>query len=66
MLQRKLAEIQNKWWNGPVEDPHIAGKYGLFYQAMRAVYGPSYQTLSPLRSSEVKKRLTDKASIVGR
>lgn len=44
MLQRKLAEIQNKWWNGPVEDPHIAGEYGLFYQAMRAVYGPSYQS----------------------
>ena len=44
MLLRKLAEIQNKWWNGPVEDPHIAGKYGLFYQAMRAVYGPSYQS----------------------
>ena len=44
MLQRKLAEIQNKWWNGPMEDPNIAGKYGLFYQAMRAVYGPSYQS----------------------
>lgn len=44
MLQRKLAEIQNKWWNGPVEDPYVAGKYGLFYQAMRAVYGPSYQS----------------------
>ena len=66
MLQRKLAEIQNKWWNGPVEDPHIAGKYGFFYQAMRAVYGPSYQTLSPLRISEVKKLLIGKASIEGR
>ena len=44
MPQCKLTEIQHKWWNDPAEDPDIAGKYGLFYQAMIAVYGPSYQS----------------------
>ena len=66
MLQRKLTEIQHikviEWPCGGSR--HC--KCSLFYQAMTAVYGPSYQTLSLLPISDDNKRLTDKASIVGR
>ncbi len=37
-----------------------------FYEALKAVYGPSYQILSPLRSADEKELLTEKDSILNR
>ena len=45
---------------------HMPTPGNLFYQALKAVYIPSYQTLSPLRSSDRKVLLTDKDSILDR
>lgn len=34
------------------------GDYSLFYQVFRAVYGPSYQTMSPLQS--LRQKIADR------
>ncbi|KAL8620826.1 hypothetical protein ACOMHN_033223 [Nucella lapillus] len=37
-----------------------------FYEALKAVYGPSHQVLGPLRSTDGQALLTDKVSILNR
>ena len=68
-LQRKLREIQNKWWTDLAEQTQCfadTGNTRAFYEALRAVYGPSHQTQAPLRSSDGSTLLTDKESILNR
>ncbi|RVE61997.1 hypothetical protein OJAV_G00176660 [Oryzias javanicus] len=45
--------------------PHTGDHRG-FYEALKAVYGPSHQTLSPLRSTDGQALLSDKVSILNR
>lgn len=40
--------------------------YRGFYETLRAVYGPSYQVQSRLRSADGQTMFTDKASILNR
>ena len=40
--------------------------YRGFYAALKAVYGPSHQVVSPLSSTDGQVLLTDKASILNR
>ena len=68
-LQRKLREIQNEWWTILAERTQLCadtGDYRGFYEALKAVYGPSHQVQSPLRSSDGQALLTDKTSILNR
>ena len=68
-LQRKLRVIQNEWWTILAEKTQLCadtGDYRGFYEALKAVYGPSHQVLSPLRSTDGQALLTDKVSILNR
>ncbi|XP_069771587.1 uncharacterized protein [Narcine bancroftii] len=68
-LQRKLREIQNEWWTSLAKRTKLSvdiGDFRGFYEALKAVYGPSPQVQSPLRSSDGKVLLSDKISIFNR
>jgi len=68
-LQSKLRIIQNKWWTNLAEKTQLCtdtGDYRGFYEALKAVYSPSHQVVSPLRSTDGQALLTDKASILNR
>lgn len=68
-LQRKLRGIQNDWWTRIAERTQLCTDtrdYRGFYETLRAVYGPSYQVQSPLRSPYGQTLFTDKASILNR
>ena len=58
-----------KWWTNIAEKTQLCadtGDYRGFYEALKAVYGPSHQVVSPLRSTDGQALLTDKASILNR
>ncbi|XP_078612812.1 uncharacterized protein LOC144882704 [Branchiostoma floridae x Branchiostoma japonicum] len=68
-LQRKLRIMQNQWWVNLAEKTQLCddtGDYRGYYEALKAVYGPSHQVTSPLRSADGKVLLTDKTSILNR
>lgn len=68
-LQRKFREIQNKWWECLARRTQLCadhGDYRGFYEALKAVYGPTHQVQSPLRSSDGQDLLTDNISILAR
>ena len=68
-LQRKLRVMQDTWWSDLAQKTQMyadQGDYAHFNQALRAIYGPTYQTLSPLRSADGKDLLTDKEAILAR
>ena len=61
--------MQNDWWTGPaVRTQRYAGMGDMraFYDALNAVYGPSDQIQSSLRSSDENALLTDKEAILQR
>ncbi|XP_076061594.1 uncharacterized protein LOC143037342 [Oratosquilla oratoria] len=60
---------QDEWWDSLARRAQLCadlGDYGGFYEALKAVYGPTYQVQSPLRSSDRQYLLTDKTSILTR
>ena len=68
-LQAKLRTMQNDWWTGLAErtqqyadmvDMHA------FYEALKAVYGPSHQIQAPIHSSDGSTLFTDKEAILQR
>lgn len=68
-LQRKLRVMQNEWWANLAKKTQLCadiGDYKGFYESLKAVYGPSYQVVSPLRSTDGQVLLTDKSSILNR
>ena len=68
-LQCKLREIQNEWWINLAMRTQLCadtGDYRGFYEALKAVYGPTHQAQNPLRSVDGQSLLTDKASILSR
>ena len=64
-LQCKLRNIQNEWWANLAERTQYCAVTD-DYRALTAVYGPSYQTKSPLRSADGKELLTENGSIINR
>ena len=68
-LQAKLRTTHNDWWTGLAE---VTQRYAdmrdmrTFYEALKAVYGPSHQIQAPLRSSDGSTLLTDKEAILQR
>ena len=68
-LQKKLREIQNDWWLALAQRTQRyadTGESRAFYEALRAVYGPSHQMQAPLRSADGSTLLTDKKDILNR
>lgn len=69
VLQCKLREIQNEWWNHLARGIQLCaetGDYGGFYEVFKTVDGLTHQIQSPLRSSDGQELLTDNASILCR
>ena len=69
ILQRKLRELQNDWWDCLAMETQLwadVRDYRGFYEALKAVYGPTHQIQSPLRSSDGQDLLTDNTSILAR
>ena len=61
--------MQNDWWTGLAERKQLYADMGDmrdFYEALKAVYGPSHQIQAPLRSSDGSTLLTDKEAILQR
>ena len=68
-LQTKLRTMQNDWWTRLAErTQRYADMVDMcaFYEALKAVYGPSHQIQAPLRSSDGSALLTDKEAILQR
>lgn len=68
-LQRKLRELKDTWWTNlakEIQQYADAGNYRRFYEALRAVYGPSSKAENPLRSADGTTLLTDRCSILER
>ena len=62
-LQAKLRTMQNNWWTGLAEKTQRYADMGdmrAFYEALKAVFGPSHQIQAPLRFSDRGTLLTDK------
>ena len=65
--QAKLRTTQNAWWTGLAERTQRYADMGdmrAFYEALKAVYGPSHQIQAPLCSSDGSTLLTDKEVIL--
>uniref|UniRef100_UPI003AF731A5 hypothetical protein n=1 Tax=Thiolapillus sp. TaxID=2017437 RepID=UPI003AF731A5 len=65
----KPRTAQNDWWTGLAERTQRYADMGdmrAFYEALKAVYGPSHQIQAPLRSSDGSTLLTDKEAILQR
>ena len=68
-LQTSLREIQNNWWMALAERTQIfadTGNARAFYEALRTVYGPTFQVQAPLRSSDGSCLLSAKEDILHR
>ena len=68
-LQAKLRIMQNDWWTGLAERTQRyadMGDMSAFYEALKAVYGPSHKIQGPLHSSDGSTPLTDKEAILRR
>ena len=66
-LQTKLRTTQNDWLTGLAERTQRYADMGdmrAFYEALKAVYGPSHQIQAPLRSSDGSTMLADKEAIL--
>ena len=61
--------MQNDWWTALPERTQrcadVADMYA-FYEALKAVYGPSHQIQAHLRSSDGSTQVTDKEALLQR
>ena len=61
--------MQNDWWIALAERTQCYADMGdmrAFFEALKAVYGPSHQIQAPLRSSDESTLLTNKEAILQR
>ena len=61
--------MQNDWWEEMADTTQLYGDLGLtrsFFEALKAIYGPSYQTQAPVLSADRTTLHTDKESIITR
>ena len=67
-LQAELRTMQNDWWTGLAERTQRYADMVMcaFYEAMKAIYGPSHQIQAPLHSSDGSTLLTGKETILQR
>ena len=68
-LQATLRTMQNDWWTGLAQRTQQYADMGdirAFYEALKAIYGPSHQIQAPPHSSDGSTLLTDKEAILQR
>ena len=68
-LQAKPRTMQNDWWTGFAQRTQRYAGIGdirAFYEALKAVYGPSHQTLDYLHTLDGNTLLADKEAILQR
>ncbi len=68
-MSSRVRELKNKWWTErALEIQRLAnlGDTRGFFNATKAVNGPSYQGLKPLRSKDRQTLLKDNADIISR
>ena len=68
-LQAKLRTMYNDWWTGLARRTQWYADMGdmrAFYEALKAVYGPSHQIQALLCSSDGSTLLTDKEDFLQR
>ena len=68
-LQASLRTMQNDWWEEMADKTQLYADLGLtrtFFEALKAIYAPSYQTQAPLLSADRTTLHTDKESIMTR
>ena len=61
--------MQNEWWTNlavRTQQHADAGDFIVFYDALKAVYGPTHQARSSLRSADGRALLKDKTFILSR
>ena len=63
IVQIRLRQMKDSWWDTKAQDKHNTK---LFYEGLRAVYGPKSSGSAPIRSSDGKTLHTDKAAILTR
>ncbi|XP_068507191.1 uncharacterized protein [Syngnathus scovelli] len=65
-VQSRVRELKNSWWTEralEIQKLADSGDTRGFFSATKAVYGPSYLGLNPLRSKDVQELLKDNESI---
>ena len=68
-LQANLRIMQNDWWTGLARRTQRHADVGdmrAFYEALKAIHGPSHKIQAPLHSSDGSILLTDKEAILQR
>ena len=68
-VQNQLRQMKEEWWRRKAEELQNAAdthNTKAFYQGLKAVYGPSLSTSSPLLSSDGKTILTEDKQILER
>ncbi|KAL3045274.1 hypothetical protein OYC64_013520 [Pagothenia borchgrevinki] len=68
-VQTQVRKLKNQWWTKKaleIQQLADSGDTRGFFDATRAVYGPSYRCLTPLRSKDGLLLLKDKDAIANR
>ncbi|KAL2090150.1 hypothetical protein ACEWY4_014838 [Coilia grayii] len=68
-VQRRVRELKNQWWMEKAQEIQRLADSGDtrgFFNATKAIYGPSYRGLNPLRSKDGKTLLKDESGISSR
>ena len=67
IVHTRLRQMKDSWWDSKAQEIQEAAdkhKTKLFYEGLRAVYGPKSSGSAPIRSSDGKTLHTDKATIL--
>ena len=67
--ETQLHDMQNSWWITRAEEIQAAADkrdFKAFWQGLKAVYGPKYQTYPSLKSKDGKSLITDPKGILNR
>jgi len=68
-VQRKLRNMQAAWWSKKADEIQLAyntNNTKVLYTLLRAVYGPSSSSITPLRSKDGQELLRDPSNILHR
>ena len=66
-VQTLLHDMQNSWWIARAEEIQTAADktdYKSFWQGLKAVYGPNYQSYPSIKSKDGVMLITDPKNIL--
>ena len=68
-VQSRLHDMQNSWWIARAEEIQTAADkrdYKSFWQGLKAIYGPKYQSYPSIKSKDGETLITDPKGILNR